>query len=346
MKTTNQFQEHSNNFKNMSNHLKHILGTLLITALLLTGCSKSEGIDDDCDGLCSVATAEAFDGMKEKALEEMTQKFQFKAEDGAVTLTSKKGVKITINGNCLTKNGNAVTGNVDLEYVEIFNKGNMLTTNKPTMGLMPNGDKALLLTGGEFFLEASQNGVALATNCELQLIIPANLTGGTDTNMILWNGLIDDNGDLVWEEAKRDGANGKGGVFAEGSNYYAFIGNFGWSNVDRFYNDPRPKTTILAAVPEGNDNKNSAVYLSYDGETTGLAQLDTYDPATGLFSEHYGQIPIGLECHAIFVSEVNGNWKYAIKAVTIVANGIITFTTSDMAIATEAQLTAIINGLP
>lgn len=40
MKTTNQFQEHSNNFKNMSNHLKHILGTLLITALLLTGVAN------------------------------------------------------------------------------------------------------------------------------------------------------------------------------------------------------------------------------------------------------------------------------------------------------------------
>lgn len=77
-------------------------------------------------------------------------------------------------------------------------------------------------------MEASQNGVALATNCELQLIIPANLTGGTDTNMILWNGLIDDNGFFLPSlgRSKRDGTNGKGGVFAEGSNYYAFIGNF------------------------------------------------------------------------------------------------------------------------
>jgi len=325
-------------------NLKHILGTLLLSALVFTSCSKSEGIDNDCDGLCT--TAEAFGNIRDEALEKITQNFQFDAEDGSITLTSEKGVEIIINGGCLTKNGNAVTGNVDLEYVEIFNKGSMLATNKPTMGIMPNGDKALLITGGEFFLEATQNGVALETNCGFQLIIPSDLTGGTDNDMILWKGVIDEDGDLAWAIDKRDGANGQGGVFGEGGNYYAFMGSFGWSNVDRFYSDPRPKTTILAAVPDGFDNTNSAVYLSYDGEESGLAQLDTYDPLTGLFSEHYGQIPIGLECHAIFVSELDGNWKYAIKAVTIVENGTITFTNSETAIATEAQLTTIINGLP
>jgi hypothetical protein len=44
---------------------------------------------------------------------------------GTVTLTSAKGVTIKINGNCLTKNGNPVTGSVDIEYVELFDKGHM-----------------------------------------------------------------------------------------------------------------------------------------------------------------------------------------------------------------------------
>lgn len=325
---------------------KHILGTLLLAALIFTSCSKSDVKDDDCDGLCNIATAEEFNAIQEEALESMTQNFQFNAEDGSVTFTSEKGVDITINGTCLTKNGNAVTGAVAIEFVEIFDKANMLMTNKPTMGILPSGDKALLISGGEFFVNATQNGVALDTSCDFQLIIPADLTGGADNDMILWNGIIDENGNLAWEEDKRDGANGQGGVFAEGNSYYAFIGDFGWSNVDRFYSDPRPKTTILVDVPEGYDNTNSAVYLSYDGENTGLANLDTYDAVTGLFSEHYGQIPVGLECHVIFISEEDSNWKYAIKSVTIVENGIITITEAETAIATEAQLTTIINGLP
>jgi len=322
-------------------NLKHILGTLLLTALVFTSCTKN-----DNDDLVIPATAQEFDAIRELALEGLTQTFQFNAEDGSVNLTSDKGVEIYINGGCLTKNGVAVTGAVDLEFVELFDRGSMLTTNKPTMGILSSGDKALLISGGEFFVQATQNGVALETNCGFQMNIPADLTGGADNTMILWNGIIDADGELAWAEEKRDGANGQGGVFAEGNQYYGFFQSFGWSNVDRFYSDPRPKTTILVAVPTGYDNTNSSVYLSYDGEESGLAGLDTYDAQTGLFSEHYGQIPIGLECHVIFATEDGGDWKYAIKAVTIVANGVITFTEGETSVASEAQLTTIINNLP
>lgn len=348
MKITKQFHEHFNNLNDVSKNLKHILGTLLVATLILTNfsCSKSDAKDDDCDGICDLATAEDFNIIKDAALESITQNFQFDAADGNITLTSDKGVTINLNTACLTLNGNAITGAIDFEFVELFDKGTMLTTNKPTMGILPNGDKALLISGGEFFMNATQNGVALQTSCNIQLGIPVALTGGVDNDMILWNGIIDEDGNLAWDENKRAGANGQGGVFAEGNQYYAFMGEFGWSNVDRFYNDPRAKTTILAGVPEGYNNTNCSLFLSYDGEDTGLANLDTYDVATGLFSEHYGQIPIGLECHVIFVSEENGNWKYAIKAVTIIENGVITFTDGEMDVVTEAQLTTIINGLP
>lgn len=321
-------------------NLKHILGTLLLTALVFTSCSKN-----DNDDLVIPATAQEFDAIRDQALEDLTQTFLFNAEDGSVNFTSDKGVEIFINGGCLTKNGVAVTGAVELEFVELFDRGSMLTTNKPTMGFLPNGDKALLISGGEFFVQATQNGVALETNCGFQMQIPTALTGGADNDMILWNGIIDEDGNLAWAEEKRDGA-GQGGVFAEGNQYYGFFQSFGWSNVDRFYSDPRPKTTILVAVPTGYDNTNSSVYLSYDGEESGLAGLDTYDAQTGLFSEHYGQIPIGLECHVIFATEDGGDWKYAIKAVTIIENGVITFTEGETSVATEAQLTTIINGLP
>ena len=102
------------------------------------------------------------------------------------------------------------------------------------------------------------------------------------------------------------------GWASEGSEYYGLLQGFGWSNVDRFYSDPRPKTLIQVQAPIGYNFTNSAVYLSYNGEDSGLAALDTYDGTLNLFSEHYGQIPIGLECHVIFVTEDNGIWRYAI----------------------------------
>jgi len=315
------------------------IGLLFLLLISFVSCDTSDG--DDIKLL--PPTAAAFKSISEKGVKRNTQNFTMTAGTGVVTLTSAKGVKLYINGDCLTKNGNPVTGQVDIEYIELFDKGNMLVTNKPTMGIMPDGKKNLLISGGEFFIKATQGGVELQTSCLLKMIVPTSLTDGYDNLMTLWTGIIDEDGELAWKDAR--GADGKGGVEGVGANYFVTFGNFGWTNVDRFYSDPRPKTTILVDVPEGFDNKNSAVYLSYDGEgTNALAKLDTYT-AEGLFSEHYGQIPVGLACHIIFVTEDNGNWRYAVKGVTTTANAVYNFTLAETTVGTEAQLVAAINAI-
>lgn len=321
----------------MKNQIKKI-GLLALATIIFASCTNNEELAP------IPPTAAAFKGINEAGIKKKTQTFTATAGTGTITLTSAKGVVITLNGNALTKNGNPVTGPIDITYIELFDKGNMLITNKPTMGIMADGNRSLLKSGGEFFIKASQGGVDLVSTGAIQLQVPANLTGGIDNAMTLWKGEIDTNDNLAWREVK-DAAGGKGGVGAQGNTYYVTFGNFGWTNVDKFYSDPRPKTTILADAPDGYDNTNSAIYLSYDGEgTNALAKLDTYT-AAGLFSEHYGQIPIGLACHVIFVTEDNGNWRYAIKAVTVAAGDVYTFTLAETTIATEAQLVAAINAI-
>lgn len=327
----------------MNTNLKKI-GLLFLLVITFSSCDNG---DDNNDNLILPPTGAAFKSIREKGVSANKQKFTITAGTGVVTITSAKGVKLNINGDCLTKNGVAVTGAVDIEYIELFDKGTMLVTNKPTMGVMPDGKKNLLISGGEFFIKATQGGVELKTSCSMNMIVPAALTDDVDNAMTLWTGKIDEKGELAWEQPKpnADGTGGKGGVQGEGTNYYVTFGNFGWTNVDRFYSDPRPKTTLLVAAPTGYDNNNSAVYLSYDGEgTNALAKLDTYTPA-GLFSEHYGQIPIGLKCHVIFATESNGQWRYAIKAVTVAANDVYTFTLAETTVGTEAQLIAAINAI-
>ncbi|OXA73083.1 hypothetical protein B0A67_05260 [Flavobacterium aquidurense] len=327
----------------MNTNLKKI-GLLFLLVITFSSCDNG---DDNNDNLVLPPSEAAFKSISTKGVKRITQNFTITAGTGVVTITSAKGVKLNINGDCLTKNGVAVTGAVDIEYIELFDKGTMLVTNKPTMGVMPDGKKNLLISGGEFFIKATQGGVELKTSCSMNMIVPAALTDDVDNAMTLWTGKIDEKGELAWEQPKpnADGTGGKGGVQGEGTNYYVTFGNFGWTNVDRFYSDPRPKTTLLVAAPTGYDNNNSAVYLSYDGEgTNALAKLDTYTPA-GLFSEHYGQIPIGLKCHVIFATESNGQWRYAIKAVTVAANDVYTFTLAETTVGTEAQLIAAINAI-
>jgi hypothetical protein len=319
------------------------LGLLLIGSITLFNCSKDDTSENT--QIFRPSTGEWY-ALRDKALKNQTQNFTMTAGAGVVTFTSAKGVIIKIDGNCLTKNGNPVAGSVDIEYVELFDKGHMLTTNKPTMGVMANGDKNLLISGGEFFIKATQGGVELATTCNLNLIVPANLTDAADAvGMTAWTGDTKDADNLAWKEDRKGGVDA-GGQGTGGTNYYVSFGNFGWTNVDKFYSDPRPRTTILADAPDGYDNTNSAIYLSYDGEGQNqLAKLDTYIAASGLFSEHYGQIPIGLACHIIFATEENGQWRYAIKGVTTTANAIYTFTQAETVLGSEAQLVAAVNAI-
>lgn len=321
------------NFKN--------IGLVFLATIALVSCNN------DDETAIPPASAAEFTAIRKDALTGKTQKFTATAGSGTISLTSAKGVAITINGNALTKNGSPVTGAIDITYVELFDKGSMLVTNKPTMGIMSDGKRAMLKSGGEFYITASQGGLDLQTNANIILNVPNNLTGGRDALMTLWEGVIDTKDELAWKDARdAAGANGvKGGVEAMQNGYFVSFGNFGWTNVDRFYSDPRPKTSILVGPPEGYDNTNSAIYLSYDGEgTNALAKLDTFTTA-GLFSEHYGQIPVGLACHIIFVSEENGQWKYAIKGVTITSGAVYNFTLAETTVGTEAQLKAAINAI-
>jgi hypothetical protein len=342
MKSTIQAHQ-KNSFKIVSKTNFKTIGLLALATIIFASCTDNEEFTP------TPPSAAAFKAITQSGIKKNTQNFTATAGTGVITLTSAKGVVITLNGNALTKNGNPATGAIDITFIELFDKGNMLITNKPTMGVMPDGKKSLLKSGGEFFIKAAQSGVDLVSTGVIQLKVPANLTGTLDTEMLFWAGDTKDPENLAWVNPRNTaGAGGqKDGNVGFGQNSYNMsFGSFGWTNVDKFYNDPRPRTTILAAVPTGYDNANSAIFLSYDGEgQNALAKLDTYNPITKQFSEHYGQIPIGLACHVIFATEDNGNWRYSIKAVTVAAGDVYTFTLAETTVGTEAQLVAAINAI-
>lgn len=85
-------------------------------SLILFSC----GNDYDDNFVYEATSSEAFYSLFESGLQNQTQNFQFNTEDGITTFTSINGVNLTINGNCLLKNGQPVTGQVDIEFVEIF----------------------------------------------------------------------------------------------------------------------------------------------------------------------------------------------------------------------------------
>jgi len=236
-----------------------------------------------------------------------------------------------------------------MSFVEIYDRGNMVATNKPVMGKDADGNKLPLVTGGQYKIEIKQGDKNLRPGCGFFTVsIPGDLTGGLDNAMSLWKGQIDDDGNLAWEEEKQAEfgivRENPAGEFAP--SYMIWEGLFGWTNVDRFYSDPREKTQIKVTVPDGYDHKNASVHLSYQGEPNLLAQLDVYNTQGKFFSEHYGFVPVGMTLHVIFTSESNGQLVHAIKQATIAKDAVISIAPGDLSTIAKADLVKKINELP
>lgn len=327
----------------MTTRTKWILIVLLHALAILTACEeKTETPLIAPDG-------EALDAFIEANIEEQTQTFTLDATTGG-NIKGSQGTVLQFYSNAFqTTGGDDVTGMVDIELIEVYSRTDMLLTKKPTTGKLDNGDHAMLISGGEFYVNATQNGNQLKAVAGYYIIAPTENTGGAQEDMKVFTGVeecIDSICNNVWVEEKDQGMEvgqfqDAGGVF-EG--YFCYQTQFGWTNIDKWYSDPRPKTTIFVDAPEGFDNTNCVIFLSYDDEPTALARFDTYDQETGLFSEHYGLIPVGLKVHFILVSIADGEIHYAIQGAEITENHVEVI--GEIKSITEEELVELIGNLP
>lgn len=328
--------------------MKNMYKLSIIMALLviLGSCQKDKNNVTPIDKIFP-PRVEDFAKIRNDALQKRMQKFRISVGNN-MEMTSESGVSIRLNQYALKINGEPVSGEIDVEFLELYDSGNMLVTNKRTMGQHPNGDRSLIITGGAFYINASQDGVPLDRETQISLEVPGELTGGVDEEMILWDGELDEDGNLTWipMDVENPEVGKRNGLGFEGTSYYAFFADFGWTNIDKFYNDPRPKTELWVKAPEGFNGKNSAIYLKYKGEGNALASLDVFDTEKQLFTEHYGPIPIGIECHLIFATESEGMWRVGVKSLTIEEDKVYEFVGSDTNLMSESDLVNLINELP
>jgi len=325
----------------------------MAAAVALAGISCSDKNAPAPDGSKLAAPNGAkFGEIRQQALADLTVAKTFKAEEG-IDFETDKGTKVAIYPNCLRKqNGDPVSGNVDLKFIEIYDRGNMVAANKPLMGRNVEGKLEPLVTGGQFFIEAKQGSELLKPGgCSYNVAIPVSLTGGRDNAMSLWKGAIDADGNLTWDEltpAQEEGwlDGDRKGQEGESAYYNVFrSGTFNWTNVDRFWDYKEQKTVIKVQVPEAYDNKNSGVYITFEGEPNMLAQMDIYNKEGKYFTEHYGYVPVGKKVHVIFTSESAGKFVHAVKTVTIKANDTITIGESDLSTIEKDALVAKIKDL-
>lgn len=344
MKTQKQNITNLKNSKVVNRIFKGTMALSLMAIFASCDAKDEENFDPKIDGQ---ALTERFEDNRYDAIQEFT----IDAATGGV-ITGSQGTQVTFAPNSFGIGGVAVTGNVSVQLVEIYDKASMVLKDKSTLGMRPNGDKETLKSAGEFFIDAAQGGN------ELELLEMANVNSrpvdfsDLDGGMKIFRAGDDLNGDEDWEEADEDGdgknddANVRDGQGADGefATYTYDIGTFGWTNLDRWYSYAGAKTDIFIDVPEGFDADNCAVYLSYDGEPTALASMDVYNTTLEMFTEHYGLIPVGLEVHIIMVAEIDGQLHYAIQGTTIVDEHVEVIT--GLTPISQPALETLINGLP
>ncbi len=327
-----------------------------------TGDDDTTGDDDDDDSdHQQPPTHEEFEALALDARDSLLQTFTRDVDD-LLFIEGAQGTTLSFpyHGPLVHLDGSPVVGDVLVDFLEIFDKGSMLVTDMAPVGRLPSGEIAQLISGGEHFVNATQEGEQLLLNGGFVLTAPVAENEENPDGMGLFRDEEPGDGDaledeVLWVEEEQnpegfavmweDDLTGNGEGVATG--YWAFSSQFGWTNIDRWQSDPSPKTTIHVDVPDGWDDSNCAVYLSYDGEETALASFDTYDADAELFTEHYGLIPIGLEVHVILVTENEGLWSYIIQAATIEEDHLTVFPSAGDFIDTDMEgLTAVINALP
>jgi hypothetical protein len=262
------------------------------------------------------------------------QTYTINASTGG-SFATPQGTVVTIPANAfLTRSLTAVTGNVTIQFKDLYKKSDMLLADMPTS--LYYG--APLKSGGEFFIKAIQNNSALILNSGASITVaqPAALTGGLDTLNIQQPFVrLQDTAGLGW------GPNGGDSLYYSTSNYvfslYSFnspIDSGSWCNSDNSsYFSAYPQTFLTLHPNDSLIEYGTQTFLVF---TNLSSMVHVYDDGIN-FPYYYA--PQGLQCTLVAVGVKKGKLYSSFVPITITANQMVNFTLS--VTTTDAFKTAV-----
>lgn len=156
----------------------------------------------------------------------------FLAENG-LDMVGDKGSELSIPANAFVHaDGSLVTGQMEIELKEVFSNRDMIMAQK-----FPVSWGSPLNSGGEFFLEARQNGEALAVadGVMIDLEIPAQ---AEDEEMLLFFDApeeLNDSADAGWQVAGEFWETNSSFTFNSADDTYQIeLDTTTWGNIDAF----------------------------------------------------------------------------------------------------------------
>lgn len=330
----------------MKTTIKTVLLAASVATMTIVSCKKESQIaPNPTNNNSSVTTLSGLFSQKEAA----KQTFTFNASLYN-TIKGAKGTKLEFQPGCFkTMSGQPVSGNVTVEMREMFNKSDMIFSKAPTMS---NGK--ILVSGGELFLQAFQNGaqLQLSSPYAVKAKVPtgnnpgpmrefySNQSYNPDGNLNWWTS------DSIYYDSTYTDTDSMyvytDSIDGDYTSYYNFnLDNMNWINCDYFYDSPGPFTDVEINVGNQFDATNCVVYISFDGINS-VAQLDDYD-LNHVFNYGYPSIPQGLNVHIVAIANIGGQFYSAFVPATLGAN----FSTNiTLSATTLSQITADVNALP
>ena len=153
---------------------------------------------------------------------------------GTYEVIGAAGTIINIKNALVDTNGDRVSGDINIELIEIYTIPEMILHRKQTLADQ-DGQFKILESGGEIFLKIYQNGKELSVdgNGEMSVLLPTENTGGAKENMGLYYGQ-EIGAQVIWKPTgeKIEVVNLES---RNGDPYYLVIiqETLGWINVDK-----------------------------------------------------------------------------------------------------------------
>lgn len=312
---------------------KNLIFAIVAAGITLVSCKK-EPVDSNDTVPAESKVSERF----ENYLKDQEQSFSANANSSTV-ITGQQGTKIYLSGsNFADWNGNPLSGNVDVKLVEIYKKSSMILAKKVTLA-SDNGQLKPLVSGGEFFLEFTQNGQKV--NVVNPVYVTTKAGDSYNLSMGYFNGEVDDDGDVTWLSDTTTVSVSTDSL----SNYFyvfPFDNSINWVNCDYFFDDPNPQTSVIVDVPDKCTSTNTSVFIVFADENA-VAQLYDYSNGTYTTGSYY-TLPTGLDVFFVVVMDDGGQLKYAVQSNTLTMNHYETISNLTN-VSSMSELETILDGL-
>ena len=229
------------------------------------------------------------------------------------SFTSPQGTVVTIPPNAFISQSNApVTGNITIQFKDIYKKSDMLLANMPTETFY----ETPLKSGGEFFIKA-MSGIT-----PVNLAAGAKITGGLDTANAQKPFILRQDSVRGWEAIPAD-------TIIYTPQYYVFnlyqfsspVDSGTWCNSDNeTYFSNYTMTNLFLHPNDSVDVYGTQVFLLF----TNLSSMVHvyYDYNSGF---PYNYAPEGLPCTLVALGAKDGTLYSSFVPITITANDTVNF---------------------